>query len=395
MKNPKGCWRQCAAAALALFCAVGLNVNVFGVYLPYLTKLYGLTHTQTSAFSTLRSLFCCAAILVGRWYYRKLDIRLGFSLAVLVSAVSSLLYAVCGQYWVMCAAACLSGIAFGLGGMYPASILIHRWFLPAMHEGLALGICSAATGVASTVCAPIITAVAEKHSVQTAFMAQMLVMLASAAVCFLLLRNRPEGAVREEKVSAKTAGHAYRIDWMFISVIAIGAFGVLGFQYVSMIYTFEGFSAYQVSLLVSIVGLALTVGKFVAGALFDRLGAVRTNRLIFAEVLVGFLLFCLGKIGGFAVAVAAVLLYGMGNCMGTVGLSVYAADLAAKEDYNPTLQLYQFAYPLGALIFGTTPGLIADATGSYRGFYAMLAALCVFSFAVIQLRYRKKAKTEE
>ncbi len=395
MKNPKGCWRQCAAAALALFCAVGLNVNVFGVYLPYLTKLYDLSHTQTSAFSTLRSLFCCAAILIGRWYYRKLDIRLGFSLAVLIGAASSFLYAFSGQYPVMCAAACLSGIAFGLGGMYPASILIHRWFLPAMHEGLALGICSAATGVAGTVSAPIVTAIAENSSVQTAFVAQTVLMLAAAAVCFLLFRNRPDGTVREEKKPEQRISRAYRIDWMFVAVIAIGAFGVLGFQYVSMIYTFEGFSAVQVSVLVSVMGLALTVGKFIAGALYDRLGAVKTNRIIFVEVAVGLLLFCLGKSGGYVTAVAAVLLYGMGNCMGTVGLSVYAGDLAAPEDYNPTVQLYQFAYPLGALIFGTTPGLIADGTGSYRGFYAMLAVMCVFSFAVIQLRYRKKAKTTE
>jgi hypothetical protein len=32
--NPKGCWRECAAATLALFCTIGLNINAFSVYIP-------------------------------------------------------------------------------------------------------------------------------------------------------------------------------------------------------------------------------------------------------------------------------------------------------------------------------------------------------------------------
>lgn len=393
MKNPKGCWRQCAAAALALFCAVGLNVNVFAVFLPYLTKLYDLTHTQTSAFSTLRSLFCCAAILVGKKYYEKLDIKLGFSLSVLIAALAYLLFGICRAYWGLCAAACLSGIAFGLGGMYPASLLIHRWFLPAQHEGLALGICSAATGLASTVFAPVVTAIAEQRSVRAAFITFVTIMAVSAVLSFFLIRNYPADKV-ETVTPTAAVKRRFRLDWVFFATIFIGAIGVLGYQYVSMHYTYEGFSPYQVSLLVSAVGLALTVGKFLTGMLMDRFGAVRTNRLIFSEVLIGFLLFCVGRSGGYGVAMAAVLLYGMGNCMGTVGLTVYAEDLAAPEDFSATVQMYQFAYPLGALIFGTTPGLIADAAGSYRGFYALLAGLSVLSFVIIQLCYRKKRKTE-
>ena len=392
MKNPKGCWRQCAAAALALFCAVGLNVNVFAVYLPYLTKLYGLTHTQTSAFSTLRSLFCCFAILFGRWYYEKLNVRAGFSLSVLVAAASCFFFGCFGQYWILCAAACLSGIAFGLGGMYPASLLLHRWFLPNQHEGLALGICSAATGVASTVCAPIVTAIAEQHSVRTAFLAQMTVTLIAAAACFLLIKNRPEEPIDAVSAPAKGTKRVWRIDWMFISIIAIGSYGVLGYQYVSMHYTMEGFTPYRVSLLVSVVGLALTVGKFLMGFLLDKWGAVKTNRLVFAEVLVGCLLFCIGAKGGYALAMVSVLMFGMGNCMGTVGLTVYAEDLASAEEFASTVQRYQFAYPLGALLFGTVPGLLADATGNYRAFYALMAATCLFAYVVIRLQYRKKEK---
>ena len=50
MKNPKGCWLECTAAALALFCTIGLNINAFSVYLPYLTKLLALNPPNPPAF---------------------------------------------------------------------------------------------------------------------------------------------------------------------------------------------------------------------------------------------------------------------------------------------------------------------------------------------------------
>lgn len=387
MQNPKGCWRQCAAAALALFSAVGLNVNVFSVYLPYLTKIGGLTHSQVSSFATIRSLFCCIIILVVRQYYVKLDVRRGFTLAVLISVVAYVLFGCCSQYWLLCIGAALGGISFGLGGMYAASILIHRWF-PVSGEGTALGICSASTGVASTVCAPLITAVAEHFSAQTAFLAQAAVMLLCAVCSFLLICDHPQGV--KEAVETERVKYHFRFDWMILAIFGIGGFGILGYQYVSMHYTIEGFDPYRVSLLVSVVGLALTVGKFCMGYLMDRWGAVKANRLAFGEMIAGCLLFCVGSRFGYVPAILAVALFGLGNCSGTVGLTVYAEDLAKPEDFAATVQLYQFAYPFGALLMGQLPGWIADRTGSYGGFYAMLAGMALFALIVIRLCYRKK-----
>lgn len=388
-QNPRGAWRQCAAAALALFCAVGLNVNVFSLYLPYITELCRLTHSQAASFATIRSLFCCLAIIVVRRYYLRLDIRLGYTLAVMMSVLSYGVFCLFTDYRVLCIGAVLSGLSFGFGGMYPASILIHRWFLPNCHEGLALGICSAATGLACTVFAPPITFFVERFSVQTAILIQILLMTLCALLTFALIRNYPDGSVRPS--DSEHIRWTLRPSWMFACILAIGALGILGYQCVPMHYTCEGFLPYQISVLVSLVGLALTVGKFFMGALLDRWGAFKTNRLFFALVTAGCVLFIIP--GGFPVAILSVLLYGLGNCMGTVGLTAYAEDLSSPEEFAGTLQLYQFAYPLGALLFGQLPGLIADHTGSYRLFFAVLAGLSVFSFSVIQLSYRKKKKT--
>ena len=48
-------------------------------------------------------------------------------------------------------------------------------------------------------------------------------------------------------------------------------------------------------------------------------------------------------------------------------------------------------YLLGALLFGSVPGLLADWTGSYTAFYGLLTVLAVFAMVVVQRSYHKKS----
>ena len=92
MHNPKGCWRQCIAGTLVLFCTIGVNSNAFSVYLPYLTKLLELTPNQTSGFLMVRTIFSVSAVYLAKYYYDKLDIRLGNTLVILLCSVAVFLY---------------------------------------------------------------------------------------------------------------------------------------------------------------------------------------------------------------------------------------------------------------------------------------------------------------
>ena len=385
MQNPRGSWRMCLAATISLFCVVGLTINAFSVYQPYLQVRCGLSNTQAANYLVVRSLFAFASLFLVGKFYEKLDVRLGLTAALVLAAVSFALYAWAAAFWQLCIAAAVAGLAFGLGGMYPASLLINRWF--SSHSALALGICSAGSGLAAIVGAPVITALAETYSVETALLTEAAVLLVGAALCFLLIRNWPRGAVRPEK-QAPARGSSLRITWMFAAAVAIGVLGNTGFQYLTMHYTARGFSAYEISVLVSVLGTALMAGKFLFGETVDRWGAYRSNWLFFGATILGSGLCCLS--GGYGLALGAVLLYGLGLAFGTVGLTVYAKDLATPEAFADTVRQYQIAYLLGALLFGSVPGLLADWTGGYTAFYVLLTALAVFALAVVQGSYTRK-----
>lgn len=389
MHNPRGCWRECAAAALALFCAIGLNVNAFSVYTPYLTQALELSYSQSSNFLMVRGVVSVVAMFFVKWYYEKLEIRWGYTLALLMSAVSVLLYANARSFTGLCIAAAVSGFAYGLGGMYPAAILIHRWF--PSHEGLALGICAASTGIAITVGAPILTALTETYSMISAMYCEIGFLLVCTVVCLFLIQNFPRGAA-PQKSEQRAKRQPMKLSWMFFAAVAVGVLGGC-FSYLTMHYTVEGFDPYQISMIVSAVGLILTVGKFILGELLDFWGAIRTNWLFLSMAVLGCALFCIGGTAGYMPVLAAACMYGFGNSVSTVGLTAYAKDLSTPEEYASTQQQYQTAYLLGNLICSPLSGIVADVTNSYRGFYVITTLLMVFAMAVIQGSYIKQRRS--
>ena len=388
MHNPKGCWRQCIAGTLVLFCTIGVNSNVFSVYLPYLTKLLELTPNQTSGFLLVRNIFSMCAVYLAKYYYDKLDVRLGNSLAILLCATAVFLYSSVSSFGSLCLAGAVSGLSTGLGGLYPVAILIHRWF--PRHEGLAMGICSASTGLAITVCAPIITNMIEHHSLAAAFYLEVGFFALCAVAVFLLIRNHPGVPLHFDR-RPKAVRHSLRINPMFFAILAVGIMGGV-FSYITTHYTTEGFDPYQVSTIVSVVGIFLVGAKFLLGILVDLWGSYRTNWLFFSLAAASCILFSVGSSAGYAVALMAGALYGVGDTIATLGVTIYARDLSKPEEYSATQQQFQFANTLGNLLCTLVPGVIATATGNYRGFFLFVTAAIVFATVMIQRAYIKKQR---
>ena len=81
MKHVHYGWVVCITCTLLLFITMGTVSNGFSVYLPYIMDERGLTHAQTSSLVTLRCLTAFLAMLTIGWYYKKVSLRLGVSIA--------------------------------------------------------------------------------------------------------------------------------------------------------------------------------------------------------------------------------------------------------------------------------------------------------------------------
>lgn len=169
-KNLRRALLSCAGCTLMLFVTCGLAFNVFSAAQPYVLAQNGFTNTQTSLITTIRSAaYLLGTFAIGR-YYRRLGYRTGCALAAMLACVSFLLFAAAKSLAAYYFAGAVAGVSYALGSMVPASILMRRWFRA--HSGLAIGICSAGTGLATVVFSPLFTAIAEAGGVDRAFCGQ-------------------------------------------------------------------------------------------------------------------------------------------------------------------------------------------------------------------------------
>ena len=169
-KNLRRAMLSCAGCTLMLFVTCGLAFNVFSAAQPYVLAQNGFTNTQTSLITTIRSAaYLLGTFAIGR-YYRRLGYRTGCALAAMLACVSFLLFAAAKSLAAYYFAGAVAGVSYALGSMVPASILMRRWFRA--HSGLAIGICSAGTGLATVVFSPLFTALRNPAALTARFYGQ-------------------------------------------------------------------------------------------------------------------------------------------------------------------------------------------------------------------------------
>lgn len=186
-KNLRRAMLSCAGCTLMLFvtCGTGLQ-RLFGgaAVRPGPERLY--QHADLAHYDDPLG-GVSARHVRHRRYYRRFGYRTGCALAAMLACVSFLLFAAAKSLAAYYFAGAVAGVSYALGSMVPASILMRRWFRA--HSGLAIGICSAGTGLATVVFSPLFTAIAESGGVDRAFLWTAAFCAAAAVLVFFLIRS--------------------------------------------------------------------------------------------------------------------------------------------------------------------------------------------------------------
>lgn len=400
MDKKKYRWVICAGCTLMFFCTAGLGMTGFSVYQPYLISDGGLTNAQASMLTSIRSMFTFLTMFAAARILNKTDIRLGGALSAVGIAAAMILYGTASSFPVYAAGAAAAGICYGIGGMLAVSVMIHRWFDE--HQGLAVGICSAGSGFSAVIGTPIITWMIETFSMRTAFFIEAAFVAALAVLIFLMLRNRPKGEERPPQFVSKAAKGQKQEDMFWIGkreiwFVMIGIL-LMGFSYaatshISVLYSNAGFSADQVSLIVSAMGAALFIGKCVYGQAADKLGSYRSGNIFFGMLVIGSGLCCLAGNGSIVLAMASVILVSCGSVLLSVGLTLIADAVAKQQYYAVVVRRIQIIYMLGSMVFGVVPGIIADHAGNYIPAYVLITVFAAAAMLLIQpILYKRSGK---
>lgn len=403
-------WVIAFCCFLLIFCNVGLPSTSFNVYQPYIVALPGIGDSAGSIIIGVRtfvSLMCMFAVVR---YYHFFDCRRGSLIACLCATVSLTLFGFAHTFPVLCLAAAIGGAAYGLGGMVCTTLLINRWFRT--NVGTAIGIAAVGSGVASIVVPVCAEWVIRTYSLSLSFWCEAVIALAIAVLTFALLRDRPAQVGLEPYVSTKAlakaevgrkAGEAegavppdagrslsgrQRLVFVF-AMACVGAACVGAPTFLSVFMVSEGHDHAFAALMLSVLGLTLTGGKFLMGWLFDAVGDLWGTFIAFTTFIAGLVLVCLGVSGSGALIWVGTLLFGFGLAIGSTGIPIWSLHLSVPEERVGTVRTFQTGYASGSFVFTLVPGILKDIVGTYLISYVIIIGLLVAAFIVILAVYAR------
>ena len=392
-------WLACLGCSAALFVVMGLGVNAFTVYQPYLLELQHFTNAQGSWITTVRSLFGMLSMATADTLCRRLGLRRVIAAGLGCFVLSYGLFGAAQSFPACCFAAVFSGLAYGYGGMVPLTLVISRWFRD--KRGFALGLMAASSGISTIVAPPLLTRAIEGAGLRLSFWGEGLFSLILALLAVLLIRDSPEElgpqpySTGESPVQGKTIPVRQKdftpVLWWAAVAAAFFTGGPCGpgFSHLTVLYTAEGYDSGTVALMISCFGVVLMLSKVLYGSISDALGSRTANFFTFGTGIAGFALCCLAPLGSMPLNWVGLVCTALGMPLSSVSLSVWAGELSGGGDYDRLVKWLSTSYMVGALVTGPVPGMLADRFGSYVPAYALFAGCLVCSMILIQGVYVK------
>jgi len=286
------------------------------------------------------------------------------------------------------------GIGLGYSATTPPSI---KWFPPA-KKGLITGIVVSGVGLAAVYMSPLTNYLLKTTSIQQTFLTLGIGTVVLVAIFAQFLNNPPAGyvppAVAASTVSASRLAAPHRdLDWhemlrtsqfyqLWLMFVMSASAGLLIIGNITLIAQDQAPKWQNAFVLVMVVAIFNTCGRFVSGFLSDRIG--RRNTMILAFVLQAVNMFAFVHYNN-----PALLLFGSaftGLCYGTIFTLFPAAtaDFYGMRNLGVNYGSIFTAFGLAGVTGSVLGGRIRDLFGSYAHAFTLCAVMLLLG-AVLAL----------
>lgn len=396
-------WVVMGACMLFFYASIGLAINDFGVYSPFILNLNGFTKTQVSLIMTFRNVFQILAVGCTAKFYMHVPLRRGLTLAGLTISLGYVIMANAGAAFPLyLAGISVVGIGYGFSSLVAISMLLGKWFRT--RKTFAVSMISAMTGLGTIGAPSLITRMIETRSLRFSMLLEAAVIAGVVLLSSLFLRNSPdemglrpygaEDGVSQVKAKVRKARRPLK-TWNLVLVYFMLLLSSMtcsaGWQTLSLHAATENFSTSQVALCVTVAGTMLMIGKFVFGSVSDRLTLKRTSLLYLFVLLISCLmLIAVGKVRW--MLFPAMALFGGSLTTITIGCVTWVDDWFPPERHDTMVARFQLLYSSGSLVTSLLPGLTADRCGgSYIPFFWLCVLSVVLMTAILLITYRAAA----
>jgi len=374
--------------------ALGVNLIIGGLYAWSVMgkALVGQWHwTKTQAmlpFAAASASFAITMIFAGRWQDRigpRYVAMLGGVLFGLGMVLSSFVHT-CGLIVVTFGLVGGMGIGLGYCATTPPSI---KWF-PAERKGLITGIVVSGVGLAAVYMSPLTDYLLKATGVQQTFLILGLGAMVLAALLAQLLANPPAGhaaATAAAKSAARPlASPPSRCDQDWHEMLRTGQFyqlwlmfvlsasaGLLVIGNITLVAQDQAPQWDKAFVLVMVVAIFNTCGRFLSGFVSDRIG--RTNTMILAFVVQAINMFLFVQYKSPALLLLGSALTGL--CYGTIFTLFPAAtaDFYGVRNLGVNYGLVFTAFGVAGVTGSVLGGRVRDLFGTYTYAFMICGAM--------------------
>lgn len=380
--------------------------NIQPLFVPYVIKQFGFS---LAGFSLI---FTCGAIasaifspVLGN-VFEKVNIKLLFLLGATLSAVGFMGFGFShnlAQFYVLAAMQKVGCLLFsGIGVPY----LINSWF-PKEGRGKALGIAFSGGSIGNVFLQQITSQMlASRGATYSYIFFGVLALVCSLPIVMIFVRLPKVGEVEvveeNEAEEVQTSGFdglgakatkKNKYFWLFSIGYAIIAVSIsaLSTQYATYFTGELGLSATLVGTLGSVFAAFCLIGNVSGGALFDKIGTLKTMTIsmLLQGVAIVALIFC-AKVP--ALAFLFSIAYGLNVYSYMSAPAFMATDVFGKKESSKIFGTISLLFALGYAFGSTLVGMIVDKVGFGAAWIVMLG--CVVVGYTLLLGSIKKVKEQ-
>ncbi len=384
-------WIIAAVILLELGIYLGIHNNITSLYIIPVTEELGITRGSASLAYSARNLFSFVSTLFSGIFFTKFGYRKLAPVALLIIAGAYGLLGSSQTLMTMLLACSIMGLVDGFCGISSASRMVNTWFHT--HQGLVLGLVTAATGFGGSLFSIIMSHRIEAVGWRGGYYLSAILIAVTSVVLFLVVRNRPgnmgllpygSGNHHGKKPKKETRDHWYGYEpkdvlrkptfYLTVAVVFLSASCVYAaFQVIVPHFQDCGMTASQAASIQSILLLGLAGSKLVCGLLSDHIGIKSTTVLCLICTIVGLIM--LTCISGFAIAVIAAIIFSFGLVIVSVPIPLLSSALFGYHPQGSVMGILM-AMPYAASM-ATMPivNSIYDRIGSYNPIFLVVAVL--------------------
>ena len=393
-------WIIVLCCTLLMAVGTGIFVNCVGIFVKPVCEDLGFERGTFTLYTTITSVLSMLAMLVFGELYRKKPrrIRLYIAIGGLTGCLVFFGYSLSSKLWHFYTLSAIYGcVATTLAGI-SVTTLVNNWFVD--KRGLATGLAFAGSGVSAAIMTPVLTTVVTDYGWRMGYRTMSLVSFIILIPAMLLIRLEPsdKGLLpygvtphpsEEDKRSIPvieqtglTRAQAVKTSSFYFQSIGIFCLSLAGMgisNHAISYFTDIGYSPLTASTAMSLVMTIMIGAKILLGAVFDKIGSVRSAILTGLCMIASTLSIRFAGAGAFMPYVFSVC-FGFGYSTLTVPYSYLIGQNFGTREFSSIYSLICTLGSLGGGIAATLTGMLYDRLGSYSPvwtIYFVLACLAL------------------